>query len=471
MRTNRVISFISALLLMIPLLVIPSYIGLSISDGKIELSGFEKPDDPMEYLTFRMLDIYYLLFILLNVFPFMLLVFWSFGARSEEKKYRSMVKKGMKFKKGNKQKVSDLFSGERYPLVSVIIPCYNEDRYLGAAVTNAYRQSYPGKIEIIVIDDGSNDNTWSIGKIFQSGKGKRNVKIFHKPNGGKASAISNGIEKASGKIIITTDGDSEMHEDAVRELVLTFKRYPDAGIVGGFVSIKNSHKGYLTKLQQLEYFITQHMIRMNQSEDGSVLIAPGPIFGMRADLAKLFPPMDRTIVEDCDLTMSILPTGYTTRSTANGVSQTNCPETWEAWFKQRRRWIYGQFQAWRENKWHLKKNPWGLYTYFTWIATSLSALLFILGLTLIFTMVATGRDYYSYLEFVSLRTIIVFGIYFILRSMIVLSYKETRRLILWLPLKMVYDMINGILTGYLYFRFISGMGVKMIWGNREEVVN
>jgi cellulose synthase/poly-beta-1,6-N-acetylglucosamine synthase-like glycosyltransferase len=435
----------------------------------LEVTGFDRPDDPMEYLTFRVLDIYYLLFILLNVFPFMLLVFWSFGARGEEKKYRKQKKKERSLGK-TQGPASDLFRNEKFPLVSVIIPCYNEARYIGAAVTNAFKQSYPGEIEIIVVDDGSEDNTWSIGKIFQTIKGKRTVKVLHKPNGGKASAISHGINKAKGKFIITTDGDSEMHGDAVRELVETFKRYPDAGIVGGFVSIKNTHKGYLTRLQQLEYFITQHMIRMNQSEDGSVLIAPGPIFGMRADLAKMFPPMDRTIVEDCDLTMSVLPTGYTTRSTTSSVSMTNCPETWEEWFKQRRRWIYGQFQAWRENRWHLISNPWGLYTYFTWVSTSISAIFFILGILLVLSMVSTGRDYYSYLEFISLRTALVFITYFTLRSMIVLSYKETRPLILYLPLKIIYDMINGILTGYLYIRYISGIGVKMVWGNREEVV-
>jgi hypothetical protein len=85
-------------------------------------------------------------------------------------------------------------------------------------------------------------------------------------------------------------------------------------------------------------------------------------------------------------------------------------------------------------------------------------------------MVSTGRDYYSYFEFLSMRTALVFLTYFSLRSMIVLSYQETRPLIVYLPLKIIYDMINGILTGYLYIRYISGIGVRMVWGNREEVV-
>ncbi|MGA1848783.1 MAG: glycosyltransferase family 2 protein [Thermoplasmatota archaeon] len=470
MRTYRIVSFFLALLVLVPLLVVPAFMGFSISDGTVHLEGFEQPDDPAEFLTFKLLDMYYLFFVLLNVFPFMLLVFWSFGARFSHWWEKRKDDSDAVLKRGPDMKGTSLFREEKFPLVSVILPCYNESRYIGKAVTNAYRQSYTGPIEILVVDDGSRDSTWSIGRIFKTSMEKRTVKVFHKENGGKASAITYGISKAAGKIIITSDGDSEMHEDAVRELVETFRRYPDAGIVGGFVSIKNSHKGYLTRLQQLEYHITQHMIRMNQSEDGSVLIAPGPIFGMRADLARHFPPVNRTVVEDCDLTMSILPTGFTTRSTYRSVSRTNAPENWTKWFRQRRRWIYGQFQAWRENKWHLKKNPWGLYTYFTWVSTSVSAMMFILGLLLTTGLVLTGRDYYNFIEFISLRAILVFVLYLVLRSAILLSYRDTAKLLHYLPLKIVYDMINGLLTGYLYTMYITHRGVRVKWGHKEEVV-
>jgi len=470
MRPYRIVSFFLALIILIPLLIVPAFVGFSLSNGKIHLDGFESPDDPAELLTFRLLDIYYLFFILLNVFPFMLLVFWSFGARISHWWKRKKDDTEMIIERSPDIRGTSLFGDEKFPLVSVILPCYNESRYIGRAVTNSYRQSYRGPIEILVIDDGSRDGTWSIGRIFKTSMAKRTVKIFHKENGGKASAIDFGIGRASGKIIITSDGDSEMHEDAVRELVETFRRYPDAGIVGGFVSIKNSYKGYLTRLQQLEYHITQHMIRMNQSEDGSVLIAPGPIFGMRTDLSRHFPPIDRTVVEDCDLTMSILPTGFTTRSTYRSVSRTNAPETWRDWFRQRRRWIYGQFQAWRENRWHLRKNPWGLYTYFTWVSTSISAIMFIIGLLLTSILVFTGRDYYNFVEFISLRAAMVFLLYLTLRSAILLSYRDTAKLLHYLPLKIIYDMVNGLLTGYLYIMYMTHVGVRVKWGHREEVV-
>ncbi|MFW3146680.1 MAG: glycosyltransferase [Thermoplasmatota archaeon] len=467
MRIYRLIALVAAFFAMIPLLIIPAYIGLTVSNGTLELTGYQRPDTAWELLTFRVLDAYYFLFLMVSIYPFIVLVLWSFIARIQERRIRSNVSNT---KNWMQEKPSDIFFKDRFPKVSVIIPCYNEDRYLGSAIANIYKQSYQGEIEVVVVDDGSRDNTWSIGRIFRSKKGKRTTNIYHKENGGKASALKYGIDRAAGKIIIMTDGDSEMDNDAVREIVETFRRYPDAGIVGGFVSIKNSHEGYLTKVQQLEYYITQHIIRTNQSMDGSVLIAPGPIFGMRADLASSMPPLDRTIVEDCDLTMSILPTGFTTRATTRSVSYTNAPSTWSSWLRQRKRWIYGQFQAWRVNRWHLKKNPWGLFTYFTWVTTSISAIVFIIGLLWTLSLIITGSDYYSFLEFISLRTVLIFLLYFITRSMIVISYRQTRFLILYLPLKILYDMVNGMLTAYLYIRYITGVGVKMRWGNRQEVV-
>ena len=321
-----------------------------------------------------------------------------------------------------------------------------------------------------MVDDGSKDNTYSIGKIFKGKINKRSVRIVHKKNAGKSSALFLGGEKATGKFIVTTDGDSTMDINAVMEIIDTFRRYPDAGIVGGFISIKNAHAGYLTKVQQLEYIITQQLIRLNQSDDGSVLIAPGPIFGIRADLAKMFPPLNRTIVEDCDLTMSILSTGFTTRSTMRAISYTMAPTTWEAWLNQRKRWIFGQFQAWRENKWHLKNNYWGIYTYFTWVTTTISAFIMMVTFIVTFLFLLSGNDFYSFMEFISIRGLIITSIYFLTRLVILVSYKDTRSILHYLPVKIFYDLINGFLTAYLYTRYILKLGVKMKWGNSYGVV-
>jgi cellulose synthase/poly-beta-1,6-N-acetylglucosamine synthase-like glycosyltransferase len=409
---------------------------------------------------YLILDAYYYFFLISNLIPVLFLTFNSTFLFLKER-----IKKRKKTI-GH----SDLFSDERFPKISIIIPCYNEALHVSSTITSSFRQEYRGDIEIIVVDDGSRDRTWSIGKIFKTNEKGREVHVFHKPNGGKASALRFGISRSSGDIILMTDGDSGMHPRAVSSIVETFRKYPDAGIVGGHVFIRNTHTGYLTKLQQLEYIITQHLIRINQSSDGNVLIAPGPIFGMRTDLAKAMPPLERTIVEDCDLTMSILPTRFSTRSTTKALSYTTAPISWPLWFRQRRRWIYGQFQAWRENKWHLKRNPWGLYTYFTWVTTTFSSIMLIFTAIFTITLLLAGGDFYRFLEFISVRTFFVFIVYLSSRLLVLLQYEEGRRMIPFLPLKVVYDVVNGIFTAYLYVMYITGRGIKIKWGNRYGVV-
>ncbi|MGA1822093.1 MAG: glycosyltransferase [Thermoplasmatota archaeon] len=464
MKAYVCLSVLIAFLITVPLIVIPAYIGFSIPDRRIILEG-ERDAELEENTFYIILNAYYLFFILGNVLPFTFLVVRSTFARMNLKNHR---KNG---KSGDISTEPNIFGDGKYPRISIIIPCYNESRNVGQAISNCFNQTYRGEIEVIVIDDGSRDSTWSISRIFK-GKSDRNmVKIFHKENGGKASALTFGANHASGPIILMTDGDSRMDKNAVAEIVETFRTYPDAGIVGGFVTIRNTFTGYLTKLQQLEYVITQHVVRISQSDDGSVLIAPGPIFGMRTDLARMFPPLDRTVVEDCDLTMSVLSTGYTTRAAVKARSYTEAPASWKGWLNQRRRWIYGQFQAWRENRWHLKHNPWGLYTYFTWLSTTLSAVIFMISMAVTGIFLIGGGSFYSFMEFIALRTIMLMIFYFGIRMFIILQYGETRKLIHYLPLKTFYDIINGFHTAYLYFMYISGLGIKLKWGHRRVVIH
>lgn len=459
MRISIVVSLILAMALTLPLIAIPAHLGLSIGNGKLVLDAEEISQGGPLYLI---LDLYYMFFIFSNVFPFTYLAIRSIISRAFSGKFRKRTGTGLG---------PDLFDRSRYPKVSIIIPCYNEGLNVGRAILNCYDQTYRGEIEVLVIDDGSRDNTWSVSSIFKGGSGRRDLKIYHKENGGKASALTYGVQKATGPIVLMTDGDSTMDKNAVSVIVETFRAYPDAGIVGGFVTIRNTFAGTLTKLQQLEYIITQHVIRTCQSEDGSVLIAPGPIFGMRTDLARMYPPLDRTVVEDCDLTMSILSTGYTTRAAPGARSYTEAPVSWTGWFNQRRRWIFGQFQAWRENRWHLWRNPWALYTYFTWISTTLSAVIFLVSFLLTVALLTTGSSYHSFLEFIALRTVLLVVFYFLMRVMIIAQYKETRGLVHYLPIKTVYDLINGFHTAYLYFMYVTRRGIRLRWGHRRVVVH
>ena len=348
----------------------------------------------------------------------------------------------------------------RWPDVSILVPCYNEQKGVSLTVEKCFNQTYPGRIEILVIDDGSRDYTLRIAKIFEGPFPNRSVRVFHKPNGGKADALNYGFKKATGQIILTTDGDSHMDHDAVESIVRGYRGNPHAGVVGGFVVIRNEKESPLVKLQQIEYIFTQDVFRLPQSDSASVLIIPGPMFSMGRNIAKSNEASTRTCVEDADLTHKILADDWGTVAVTDATAHTQAPTTWKAWYKQRKRWVYGQFQVWRENKNFLKRNFWGVYNYFTWLSALFITAMLITSTAALFFI---GEwNFFSLL--ITAQTTVIFILYFVTRGMSLMRYKYGRHLIKWLPLQVIYDLVNGVLCAYLFLRYLLGWGIKIKFG-------
>ena len=110
------------------------------------------------------------------------------------------------------------------PLVSVLISNYNGDRYLASAIDSALAQTYP-QMEIIVVDDGSSDNSRQIIESYDD-----NIKAIFKENGGQASAINAGFEVSRGEIICLLDADDLWLPSKVAEVVSSFINHPQATI-------------------------------------------------------------------------------------------------------------------------------------------------------------------------------------------------------------------------------------------------
>ena len=103
-----------------------------------------------------------------------------------------------------------------FPGVSIIIPAYNEGSTIGKTLKNLLELSYPkNKMELIVVDDGSTDETYQNAVKFKN----KNVKIFRKANGGKASALNFGIKKSKNDFVVVIDADSELDKSALRNAV------------------------------------------------------------------------------------------------------------------------------------------------------------------------------------------------------------------------------------------------------------
>jgi len=112
------------------------------------------------------------------------------------------------------------------PLVSVIIPCFNQGRFLGEAIASAQKQTYPN-IEIIVIDDGSSDSTQQVANSFA------NVKYRYQPNAGLSAARNAGVKKSNGFFLVFLDADDILYPNAVETNVRLLLQNPSWAFVSG----------------------------------------------------------------------------------------------------------------------------------------------------------------------------------------------------------------------------------------------
>jgi glycosyltransferase involved in cell wall biosynthesis len=111
--------------------------------------------------------------------------------------------------------------------VTILIDTYNYARFVGRAIESALQQDYvSSQIEILVVDDGSTDNTREV-----VGRYSPRVRYIAKNNGGQASALNVGLREAAGDIVCLLDGDDYFYPWKVRQVVDAFRRDPEVGLV------------------------------------------------------------------------------------------------------------------------------------------------------------------------------------------------------------------------------------------------
>jgi poly-beta-1,6-N-acetyl-D-glucosamine synthase len=242
-------------------------------------------------------------------------------------------------------------TGRFEPMVSVIVPAYNEGPCIDAALRSLLALDYP-RYEVIVVDDGSSDDTLDRARAFEGDHGHVRVLVLWKPNGGKAAALNFGIGSAAGELVATMDGDSILEPQTLRAAVEHF-RDPDVGAVAGHVTVVNTINLW-SRLQALEYITALNFVRRGQGVLRAVSIVPGPIGVFRRNaLASVGGYDTDTFAEDCDLTLKLLVEGWKIAYEPNAVARTEAPEEIVAVVKQRYRWTRGILQAVRKQRRHM----------------------------------------------------------------------------------------------------------------------
>jgi poly-beta-1,6 N-acetyl-D-glucosamine synthase len=235
-----------------------------------------------------------------------------------------------------------------HPLVTILVPAYNEGAVIQGSIRSLLELDYP-RYEILVIDDGSRDDTFQKASVYAGEHGKATVRVIRKPNGGKARALNTGIENARGEFILCMDGDSALHPLTLRRALRHFAS-PHIGAVAGSVKVVN-RTNLLSCLQALEYVEGLNMVRAAQGFFRLVNIIPGPIGVFRRSALERVGGYDHdTFAEDCDLTLKLLMDGWQVQYEPGAIAYTEAPEKLLDLLKQRYRWTRGILQAISKHK-------------------------------------------------------------------------------------------------------------------------
>jgi poly-beta-1,6 N-acetyl-D-glucosamine synthase len=227
------------------------------------------------------------------------------------------------------------------PLVSIIVPAFNEEMNATRTVQSLLQQDYPN-MQVVFVDDGSKDNTFKI--VQDAFYGNSNVKVYTKPNGGKASALNVGIEKSEGEFVVCIDADTQLKTDAVSQLM---KKFADetVGAVAGNVKVGNEIN-MITRWQSIEYITSQNFDRRAFAYLNCITVIPGAIGAFKKEaVIKAGGFTSDTLAEDCDLTMRLHRNGYSIGNCTEAISYTEAPETMKQFMKQRFRWSFGVMQC------------------------------------------------------------------------------------------------------------------------------
>lgn len=236
---------------------------------------------------------------------------------------------------------------QNYPPVTILVAAFNEADSIASSLRGIFLQDYAGSIQVIVINDGSTDNTLQIVKVLQAEYS--NLELINlERNGGKAAALNHGLAQCKTDIVITIDADSYILKDSVRHLVGRYLSDPtNTKAVAGEILIRNSRENWITKAQEWDYFLGIATIKRIQSLFQGTLVAQGAFSLYEKKTVLALGGWPEMVGEDIVLTWKILDAGYRVGHAEDALAFTDCPNTLRKFVNQRRRWSRGLMEAFK----------------------------------------------------------------------------------------------------------------------------
>jgi cellulose synthase/poly-beta-1,6-N-acetylglucosamine synthase-like glycosyltransferase/peptidoglycan/xylan/chitin deacetylase (PgdA/CDA1 family)/spore germination protein YaaH len=363
------------------------------------------------------------------------------------------------------------------PLVSVLIPAYNEEKVIASSIRQILRSRY-ANLEIIVVDDGSVDATSAV--VTEHYASEPRVRLLTIPNGGKAHAVNTALRESSGTVVVALDADTQFEPDTISRLVRWFSD-PQVGAVAGNAKVGN-RINLITVWQALEYITAQNLERRALAALGAITVVPGAVGAWRREaLEQLGGFPSDTLAEDQDLTIAVQKAGYRTLFDSEAIAWTEAPDTARGLARQRFRWAYGTLQClWKHRD--VTLNPrYGALGMVALPQVWLFQILFsvvspLVDLVLVWQIIATALDYLQHrgqFDDTNLLRMLVFYAAFMAVDLaastlaFAMEKKEKWSLLWWLVLQrfgyrqlMYYVVVRSVWTA------IRGPSVG--WGTQER---
>ncbi|RMW89702.1 poly-beta-1,6-N-acetyl-D-glucosamine synthase [Aggregatibacter aphrophilus] len=282
------------------------------------------------------------------------------------------------FKEGKlNEPISRYMPKHDVPMISLMVPCYNEGDNLDESIPHLLQLRYPN-YELIFINDGSKDNTGEI--IDRWAAKEKKITALHQENQGKASALNHGLTIAKGKYVACIDGDAVLDYYALDYMVQALEKDPKYAATTGNPRVRN-RSTILGRLQVSEFSSIIGLIKRAQGLMGTIFTVSGVCCLFRKDVMEEIGGWSTNMMtEDIDISWKIQIAGYNIMYEPRALCWVLMPESMKGLYKQRLRWAQGGAETiikYFPKIWHWKnRRLWPMYI--EYFVTAIWAVLWVL---------------------------------------------------------------------------------------------
>ncbi len=361
-----------------------------------------------------------------------------------------------------RREITGSFSGA----LSVAIAAFNEEKVIANTLRSLLDADYEGALEVIVVDDGSRDETAK--EVERIASEDNRVRLLHQENHGKARALQSALAAARYDVIVFLDADTNVQRDTLRKLVRPFAS-EKIGAVSGHAKVGNL-RSFIARCQALEYTVGFNLDRRAYTAWNCITVVPGAISAIRKSAIDEAGGLSLdTLAEDTDLTLALHKRGQRIVYVPEAIAWTEAPETVRTLARQRFRWAYGTLQClWKHRdmifNWRYRALGWFSLPSVWFFQIILVAITPMVDLFLL-----------ASLPFGAWRAVLPFVIVFLAMDVIlatlacILEREPVLRAWRILPMRLIYRPMLSYVIWKAIFRAIKGAFVS--WGKLERTAS